>query len=34
MKMLEKMSPMVESSADVLNLLHGIHSPDEGPQSS
>ena len=34
MKMLEKMSPMVESSADVLNLLRGTHSPGEGPQSS
>ncbi|CAI9178952.1 unnamed protein product [Rangifer tarandus platyrhynchus] len=28
------MSPMMESSADVLNLLRGVHSPGEGPQSS
>ena len=34
MKMLEKMSPVVESSADVLNLLRDIHSPGEGPQIS
>lgn len=34
MKMLEKMSPMVESSADVLNLLRGTHSPGEGPQTA